>query len=154
MRRSERRETLFRLLFMRQFHADDECAEQITHYIENVRGGLEDIPADGMISREEEEEIRRRLDEIVARIPEIDERLNRVARGWKTSRMSKVDLNILRLASYEILFDEEVPTGVAINEAVEIAKKYGGGETSVFVNGILGQIAKETAAGESAETDR
>ena len=57
--------------------------------------------------------------------------------------MGKVDLNILRLAAYEILFDDDVPTGVAINEAVEIAKKYGGGESSSFINGVLGRIADD-----------
>ncbi|MBQ9063270.1 MAG: transcription antitermination factor NusB, partial [Eubacterium sp.] len=54
----------------------------------------------------------------------------------------KVDLNLLRLAVYEIRFDEEIPTGVAINEAVEIAKKYGGDHSASFVNGILGKIAR------------
>ena len=56
--------------------------------------------------------------------------------------MGKVDLNLLRLAVYEIRFDEDIPTGVAINEAVEIAKKYGGDHSASFVNGILGKIAR------------
>ena len=55
--------------------------------------------------------------------------------------MSKVDLTILRLAVYEIRFDEDVPTGVAINEAVEIAKKYGQEESSGFINGVLAKFA-------------
>ena len=57
--------------------------------------------------------------------------------------MSKVDLTILRLAVYEVKYDEEVPVSVAINEAVEIAKRFGGGESASFINGILGKIAKE-----------
>ena len=143
MRRSERRETIFRLLFMSQFRTEEEMDGLITEYLEGVRGGLEEVPADGRVSEKEEAEIRRELADVIGHIPEIDERLNRVSRGWKTSRMGKVDLNILRLAAYELLFDDEVPTGVAINEAVEIAKKYGGDESASFVNGILGRIALE-----------
>ena len=142
MRRSERRETVFRLLYMQQFRGD-EMPEQISEYLESVRGGLEEVPADGKVSADEEEKIRTELEEITAHIPDIDERLNRVSRGWKTSRMGKVDLSILRLAAYELLYDDDVPTGVAINEAVEIAKRYGGEETASFVNGILGQIARQ-----------
>ena len=55
--------------------------------------------------------------------------------------MGKVDLTILRLAVYEIVFDEEVPTGVAINEAVELAKQFGKDESSAFVNGVLAKFA-------------
>ena len=144
MKRSERRETIFRLLFMSQFRTEEEMDGLITEYLEGVRGGLEEVPADGRVSEKEEQEIRQELSEVIGRIPEIDERLNMVSRGWKTSRMGKVDLNILRLACYELLYDEEVPTGVAINEAVEIAKKYGGEDSASFVNGILGRIARET----------
>ena len=142
MRRSERRETVFRLLYMQQFRGD-EMPEQISEYLESVRGGLEEVPADGKVSDAEEAKIRKALEDITAHIPEIDERLNKVSKGWKTSRMGKVDLSILRLAVYELLFDDDVPTGVAINEAVEIAKRYGGDETASFVNGILGQIARQ-----------
>jgi Transcription termination factor len=56
-------------------------------------------------------------------------------------RMGKVDLAIIRLAVYEVLFDDDVPTGVAINEAVELAKKFGGEESSVFINGVLAKLA-------------
>ena len=142
MRRSERRETVFRLLYMQQFRGD-EMPEQISEYLESVRGGLEEVPADGKVSDAEEVKIRKALEDITAHIPEIDERLNKVSKGWKTSRMGKVDLSILRLAVYELLYDDDVPTGVAINEAVEIAKRYGGDETASFVNGILGQIARQ-----------
>ena len=63
-----------------------------------------------------------------------------VTRGWKTARMGKVDLTLLRLAVYEIKFEDDIPTGVAINEAVELAKKYGTDDSSSFVNGILAKI--------------
>ena len=142
MRRSEQRETIFRLLFMQQFRKE-EMPEQISEYLESVRGGLEEVPADGKVSAGEEEKIRKKLEDIISHIPGIDERLNQVSKGWKTSRMGKVDLSILRLAAYELLYDDDVPTGVAINEAVEIAKRYGGDDSASFVNGILGQIARQ-----------
>ena len=74
-------------------------------------------------------------------LPEIDKQLNEKAEGWDTGRMSKVDLTILRLAVYEINYDDSVPTGVAINEAVELAKKFGQDASSGFVNGILAKFA-------------
>ena len=73
---------------------------------------------------------------------ELDEKLNSISMGWKTSRMNRVDLTVLRLAVYELEYEkEEVPVGVAINEAVELAKCFGSEESGAFVNGILGKIA-------------
>ena len=66
--------------------------------------------------------------------------INAIARGWKTTRMGKVDLTLIRLGVYEMKFDDEIPTGVAINEAVELAKKYGTDGSSSFVNGILAKL--------------
>lgn len=71
----------------------------------------------------------------------MDSRINSVADKWKTERMTKVDLTIIRLASYEIIFDEEVPVGVAINEAVELAKRYGTDQSPSFVNAVLAKLA-------------
>ena len=70
----------------------------------------------------------------------IDDMLNTRAENWNTARMGKVDLTILRLAVYEIVFDDDVPAGVAINEAVELAKKFGQDASSGFVNGILAKF--------------
>lgn len=78
---------------------------------------------------------------ISEKLSEIDSRLNEKAKGWDTGRMSKVDLTILRLAVYEICYDEDVPTGVAINEAVELAKKFGQDASFGFVNGVLAKFA-------------
>ena len=87
--------------------------------------------------------MRGKYEKVLEHVEEIDELLNKVSSGWKVNRMSKVDLNILRLAVYEMKYDEDVPFKVAINEAVELSKKFGGDESSSFVNGILGKIAKE-----------
>ena len=70
-------------------------------------------------------------------LPELDEDIDSVARGWKTNRMGKAELNILRIAIYEIKYDESVPVKVAINEAVELAKEYCNADAPAFINGML-----------------
>lgn len=85
--------------------------------------------------------IRSKYEKIAEKLPEIDKLINETAIGWDTQRMGKVELTIIRLAVYEIRFDETVPTGVAINEAVELAKKFGQEGSSGFVNGILAKFA-------------
>jgi len=75
----------------------------------------------------------------------LDEMIGEVSENWAVSRMPFVDRNILRIATYEILYDAEVPPSVAINEAVELAKVYGGEDSSKFVNGVLGKIALRRA---------
>jgi transcription antitermination protein NusB len=71
----------------------------------------------------------------------LDETMGEVSENWVVSRMPLVDRNILRIATYEILYDAQVPPSVAINEAVELAKVFGGEDSSKFVNGVLGKIA-------------
>lgn len=76
------------------------------------------------------------------KIPEIDRLIDENTVGWETARMGKVELAVLRLAVYEMRYDEDIPEGVAIDEAVEIAKQYGQENAGGFVNAILGKIAK------------
>ena len=78
---------------------------------------------------------------IAEKVCEIDAMINENATGWKTTRMNKVDLSILRLAVYEMKFDDDVPVKVAINEAVELAKRFSGDEGPAFINGVLGKLA-------------
>ncbi len=87
------------------------------------------------------------LDGTINHLPEIDDRLRTYAREWSLERMANVDRNILRLALYEMLFLEDVPLGVSINEAVELAKTYSTPDSGRFINGILGKIAVELPAG-------
>ena len=84
--------------------------------------------------------IREKASKISGKLPVLDEKINSTSVGWKTNRMSKVDLTILRLAFYEVLDDEDVPTGVAINEAVELAKKYSSDSGPAFINGVLARL--------------
>ena len=133
MGRREMREHIFKLLFLREFNPSEEMPDQIRMYFES----LEELAP---IS---EAYMQNKYEKILEHLDEIDGTLNLASSGWKVSRMSKVDLNILRLAVYEMKYDEDVPVKVAINEAVELAKKFGGDDSSSFVNGILGKIAKE-----------
>ena len=74
--------------------------------------------------------------------PEIDRRIAEKSRNWPLTRMAKVDLNILRLAAFELLFRTDIPRNVTINEAIEVAKTFGTEESPAFVNGILDEIAQ------------
>ncbi len=134
MGRRELREHTFKLLFMSDFNEGSEMTEQLQMYFE----GLEEL------NEKDQQYMQEKYDHVKEHLEEIDKILNDNSKGWKTSRMSKVDLNILRLAVYEMRFDEDVPVKVAINEAVEIAKSFGGDTSASFINGILGKIAKES----------
>lgn len=80
---------------------------------------------------------------VVAALPEIDPLLDRIAENYELHRISAVDRNILRLAAYEILHADAVPPVVSINEAIEIAKRFGTEESGRFVNGVLDRLRKE-----------
>ena len=131
MGRRELREHIFRLLFRTEFHSEAEMTEQEDFYLAYL----------GEISDEDRAYIQGKVNAIIEKKAELDGRINAVADKWKTERMTKVDLTIIRLASYEIIFDEEVPVGVAINEAVELAKRYGTDQSPSFVNAVLAKLA-------------
>lgn len=131
MSRSELREHIFRVLFSTEFNGRDEMREQEDLYFDL----LDDV------SEKDKVYILKKYKAVMEQVETIDEQLNRYAKGWKTTRMNKVDLSILRLAVYEIQSDDDVPTGVAINEAVELAKKYSSDEGPAFINGILAKFA-------------
>ena len=133
MSRRVLREQLFKLLFRVEFNDIEEMQEQCSLFFDD---------ADNPIEEKDMEFIQKKFDLIMDKLSELDEQINAKAKGWTTDRMGKVDLTIIRLAVYEIMFDEDIPTSVAINEAVEIAKKYGQDESSGFVNGILAKFAK------------
>ncbi len=129
MSRREIREQVFKLLFRTDFHKEEELKEQQELFLEEL--GQED---------KDTAYIQHKCEEIISRVAEIDAMVNEVAQGWKTSRMGKVDLTLIRLAVYEMKFEEDVPAGVAINEGVELAKSYGTDDSSSFVNGILAKL--------------
>lgn len=132
MNRHELREQVFKLLFRVEFNEPGEMEEQKNLFFED-----EDLKA----SEKDMAYITARYEQIEARLPELDAMINEKADNWSTGRMGKVELTILRLALFELKFDEQIPTGVAIDEAVELAKKFGQDGSSAFVNGVLAKFA-------------
>ena len=127
MKRRELREHIFELLFRIEFNTPEEMPEQIQLFFAD----MEELKEADQSYMEE------KYARVVDKLPEIDKRIEETAKSWKISRMGK------RLAVYEMEFDEDVPVGVAINEEVELAKKFGGDDSPAFINGILGKIGKK-----------
>lgn len=135
MTRKRTRENLYIMLFQTSFHSDEDALEQADIYLER----LEDADA----TQKAKVELKERFQLVLTHIEEIDKMIEERSKGWTISRLAKADLTVMRLATFEILYDKEVPNGVAINEAVELAKKYGGDKSSGFVNGVLASIARD-----------
>lgn len=131
MKRRELRENIFKLLFVGLFAEREEMPQQLSLY-------FEDMP---QLEDKDRKYMENKVEEALAHAEETDRVLNEISRGWKTSRMNRVDLTILRLAVYEMRYDDSVPVSVAINEAVELGKRFGGDDSGSFINGILGKIA-------------
>jgi N utilization substance protein B len=130
MTRRELRENVFKMLFRAEFHEREEMEGQLALFGEELE----------QLKEEDFAYISNKTNAILEQLPGIDELINEKSTGWKTSRMAKVDLTLIRLAVYEIKFDEDIPNKVAINEAVELAKTYGTDDSASFVNGILAKI--------------
>ncbi len=143
MNRRQLRDYTFKLLFHVPFYEAEELEEQLETYLNECM-----FPEEGqlLLIEEEKETLKARFCEIMEKLPEIDEQIRSAAEGWKPERMNRVDFSIIRLACYEMDYDSQVPERVAINEAVELAKKYGGNESPQFVNGILGKILRSKPA--------
>lgn len=137
MKRRELREHTFKLVFMKEFYAPELLEEEMKLYLDSEE--LADY------TDEEKVRIKERAEQVLEKAEEADELTNQYAKGWQTRRMAKVDLSLIRLALYEIRYDETVPDKVAINEAIELAKQYGGNDSPSFINGILGKIVRAEA---------
>ena len=142
MSRRELREQIFKFIFRVEFNDREEMPEQEQFFFENLEAEAQEneLPR---ISETDAAYISDKGNRILEKLDEIDTMINTRAKGWTTQRMGKVDLTILRLAVYEIIFDKDVPTSVAINEAVELAKQFGQDESSGFVNGVLAKFAEK-----------
>ena len=131
MKRTEAREHIFKMVFGLEFNTEDEMPQQLEMYFDQLEEAKE----------KDREYIQKKAQAVAEHIEEIDRLINEHTTGWKTTRMNKVDLTILRLAVYEMKWDDDVPVSVAINEAVELAKRFGGDESPSFINGVLARIA-------------
>ncbi|MBE6811895.1 MAG: transcription antitermination factor NusB [Ruminococcaceae bacterium] len=136
MTRREMREQAFVLLFEKMFNAESTLQELAEFADES---GLFAVDSFAM-------EIAVRTMENIANI---DERLSALSQKWALNRLSRVTLTVLRLAASEMLYFDDIPVSVSINEAVELAKKYATTEDASFINGVLGSLSRELA--DSAE---
>jgi N utilization substance protein B len=137
MKRHEAREQAFILIFERSINYDS------TEEIIDAAGLSSDLIIDDFAEKiamgvEKKEEI-------------LDEQIEKNIRGWKMNRLSKVALSLLRLAIYEMLFVEDIPVSVSINEAIDFAKIYGGADDAPYINGVLGSVAKTLGGNHSDE---
>lgn len=132
MKRTIIRKHVFMILFRVEFHNLSELIEQEQLYLDKI----EDI------TEQEREYVTNRANKIIELIPQIDSKLEEISKGWKIERLGKVELAILRLGIYEMLHDDDIPTNVALNEAVELAKTFGGDTSPSFINGVLGKLVE------------
>lgn len=149
MTRRELREHCFKMVFCADFYPEEELNRQLQQYFEapeeeeTTPEGVSQILHDTEMEEKDRSYLLEKAETIVGKLSGLDARINEVAEGWKTRRMGKVELTILRLALYEMLYDDEIPEKVAINEAVELAKKFGGQDSPSFINGVLAKLVKK-----------
>ena len=131
MTRSEMREHVFKLVFRVPFHDKNELREQIDYYFDDLTD----------VNEKDYEYIKNKALLVCELSDELDEKINSVSEGWPVDRIGKAELAIMRLAVYEMLYDDDIPVNVAINEAVELAKSYGSDDNAAsFVNGVLAKL--------------
>lgn len=130
MTRRKQRENIFRILFKLEFNSVDEMDEQIGYSIDGL-GGLADADRDYIVNKTKK---------IIDCVSELDKTISGVSAKWNIERIGKAELAILRLAVYEMKYDEDVPFRVAINEAVELAKIYCNDDAKSFVNALLAKV--------------
>ena len=139
MSRREMREQVFKLLFRVEFNDENAMQQQKELFFEDGTVAISE-DEDVKVADNYKEEIATKYEKVAEKITQIDEMINEKTEGWKTSRMGKVDLTIIRLAVYEMKYEEDIDAKVSINEAVELAKKYGADNSASFVNGVLAKF--------------
>lgn len=137
MKRSQVREEIFKILFRLPFTPEEEMEEQITFSIEELEGKSEDNLM----------YIKNKVKDIQTKLEDIDKKIEECCEGWNLKRIGKAEITIMRIAVYELMFEEAVPERVAINEAVELSKKYCDEDAKGFVNAVLGKVVKGLGKG-------
>ena len=146
MNRHELRENIFKIVFQIPFYGEENMQEQTEVDIESLKILAEEPLTEEdkiKLSEKNEQYIKDKVQGIVSHIKELDEKIMEAAKNWELERLGKAELAILRLAAYEILFDEDIPNAVAINEAVELAKEYTDERAAAFINGVLAGVSAE-----------
>lgn len=131
MTRRKLRENIFRILFKAEFNSPDEMDEQMGYSL----GDIEELGA------EDERYITDKVKAVLEKKAGLDEVIESISDGWKIERIGKAELAILRLAVYEIKYDDDIPFKVSVNEAIELAKRYCNMDAGSFINGLLAKLA-------------
>ena len=139
MNRHEIRKEVFKAVFMNEFYDSEEMNQVINTFLDGRDNAEEEDLLKNNKTEEDEAYIKSKAEDIISKLTEIDEMINKSVDGWKTTRMAKVDLTLIRLALYEIKY-ENLPVGVAINEAVSLADEFGTDSSAGFVNGALAKL--------------
>ena len=140
MTRKKVREHLFQMLFVLDFYPAEELDSQVDTFLEGLGSHSESAKGE---SEEGLEKVRAELKQKFYAVAEHQEEIDKKSNGWSLKRLAKADVTALRLAIYEILYDEDVPAGVAVNEAVELAKRFGTDKSPSYVNGVLGSVVRD-----------
>ncbi len=143
MTRRDLREKVFKILFRLEFNSDEDMKEQIELALNGeIPAEDDELFAQLEYSEENKKYISDRVLDIVDKHSEIDAVIEEISEGWKLARIGKAELAILRLAIYEMKYDDDIPVKVAINEAVELAKIYCDVEAKSFINALLAKLTK------------
>ncbi|MDR3122085.1 MAG: transcription antitermination factor NusB [Clostridiales bacterium] len=141
MSRKLSREFAMRLLFQMEIQKEDREGQLALAFEESEK----------KYTLKDREYIENVVSGVFENVADIDALVERNAKGWKLARIARIDLSILRLCIYEILYRDDIPLNVSINEAVELAKKYGAEDSGSFINGILSNVAPKAAAAADGE---
>jgi N utilization substance protein B len=155
MTRREIRDKIFKIVFTAEFNTLDEMRDQIDLAFDTeMPGDEEDDPLlYASVSDSDRQYITDKVMDIMSRKDDIDKTISEISEGWKLPRIGKEELAILRLGVYEVIYDSSIPEKVAINEAVELSKKYCDASASKFVNALLAKLVKKDDASEKGSSD-
>ncbi len=134
------REHIFKIIFMSDQRHDEDAAEYISIYFDCLTDDDDNFIE---LDDKDKEYISGKVLNILEKSEEIDKMISDSSKGWALHRIARAELAILRVAVYEMLYDEDIPENVAINEAIELSKKYGESAAPSFINGILGTIKSQ-----------
>lgn len=128
------KEQVFKLLFRAEFNTKEELLNQLPFYFE---------AGDLTVSEEDRGKIEERLSAVLDSLPEIDAQIASRLKNWKPERIGKVELTVIRMTAYELKTDKKTPVGIIINDAVELARKFGQDGAGQFVNGVLATFVED-----------
>lgn len=138
MSRKVAREIAFKLVFAGNFQEEEINVDEMTETL------VKELNKANEVNKEDLEYIKSISKGVSEKVSELDEAISKHLKGWKMERICKTDLAILRLAIYEILYREDIPYKVSVNEAVELAKSFGEDSSPAFINGVLAGIVKDS----------